>query len=45
MTNEPKFAPQTPAKEAPAQMGKDGEAKPVVTPAPAAAPPADAKKT
>jgi hypothetical protein len=45
MTTEPKFAPNTPAKEAPTQAGKDSEAKPIVSPAPVTAPPADAKKT
>jgi hypothetical protein len=45
MTNEPKLAAETPAKDAANQSGKDTQAKPVVAPAPATAPLADAKKT
>jgi hypothetical protein len=45
MTNEPKLAAETPAKDDANQTGKNAESKPVVTPAPATAPPVDAKKT
>jgi hypothetical protein len=45
MTNEPKLAAETPAKDVANQSGKDAQAKPVVTPAPATAPPVDPKKT
>jgi hypothetical protein len=44
MTNEPKLAPEAPAKDAANQPGKVAEAKPTVTPAPATAPPVDVKK-
>jgi hypothetical protein len=45
MTNEPKMAPQAPASDAAKQADKSAtETKPIVTPAPADAPPADAKK-
>jgi len=42
MTNEPKLAPEAPAKDAANQPGQKTEAKPTV--APATAPPADGKK-
>lgn len=45
MTNEPKMAPQAPASDAAKQADKStSETKPIVTPVPADAPPADAKK-
>jgi hypothetical protein len=46
MTNEPKLAPQAPASDAVKQPANQSatEAKPVVTPAPATAPPVEAKK-
>jgi hypothetical protein len=45
MTNEPKLAPQAPASDAAIEAAKSTtEAKPIVTPAPADTPPADAKK-
>ena len=45
MTNEPKMAPQAPASDAAKQTDKStSETKPIVTPVPANAPPADAKK-
>jgi hypothetical protein len=46
MTNEPKLAPETPAKDAANQSGKAAEATPTVAPAPEpkTAPPAEAKK-
>jgi hypothetical protein len=44
MTNEPKLAPEAPAKDDANQSGKDGQVKPAVMPAPATTPPIDAKK-
>lgn len=44
MTNEPKLAPEAPAKDTAGDHGKKIEAKPIETPAPATAPPVDAKK-
>ena len=45
MTSEPKMAPQAPASDSAKQADKSTtETKPIVTPAPADAPPADAKK-
>jgi hypothetical protein len=44
MTNEPKLAPEAPAKDAANEHGKKTEAKPIETTAPATAPTVDAKK-
>jgi hypothetical protein len=44
MTNEPKLAPEAPAKDAANEQGQKTEAKPTVAPAPATAPQADVKK-
>ena len=44
MTNEPKLAPEAPANNDATQPAKNAEAKPIVTPAPAATPPAEVKK-
>jgi hypothetical protein len=46
MTNEPKLAPQAPASNDADQAAKSTtDAKPIVTPVPVDAPPADTKKS
>jgi hypothetical protein len=45
MTNEPKLAAETPAKDAADQSIKPADAKPAAAPVAATAPPVDAKKT
>ncbi len=44
MTNEPKLAPEAPAKDAVNEQSQKTEAKPAVAPAPPTAPQADVKK-